>query len=361
MRVVWVPILSLLALATSAAVRRTVPASPGAQTEVPPLVRAYLQERMGFSSEHLRDIARGRAVARVLDADHGEDVSIVGAVRIGAPASWILTRLRDITTFERGQAIIDIVNFSTPPRLSDLDRLVLDEGDITALRTCRPERCDVQLPATLMDRFRESVPWRSPEASARANLLARQVLFEWLETYRAGGLHALGSFDDHGQRRLDEEFAHIVSPGDFPVPLPGFVSMMKDYPKNGLDGIEEAFYWSKFDFGLRPTIRLNHMLLMVTPHQPQGLLAVAATKQLYASHYFTTALELRFVVDDPSRPGYGFYLLYMTKSRVPSLTGFFSSLVRRIIKGRARGAMERHLESTRQAAERGDTFNLPLQ
>lgn len=308
---------------------------------------------MGFSDNHLKDIARGQAVARVLDSDHGEDVSILGAVRIGAPASWLIARLRDITALERGNAILAIANFSTPPKLADLDGLTLDSGDLTTLRTCRPNRCDVQLPEALMTQFREHVAWKTPEADVQANLLARRVLFGWLDTYRAGGLDALGSYDDHGTRRLSEEFQHIVDPRDFPVPVPALLEATIAYPRGQVEGVEQAFYWSKFDFGMRPTIRLNHVLLMVTPGQRDGLVAAAATKQLYASHYFTTALELRFIVDDPERPGAGFYLLYMTKSRVPGLTGFLPSLVRRVVKGRARTAMERHLAATRQVAEAG--------
>jgi len=84
---------------------------------------------------------------------------------------------------------------------------------------------------------------------------------------------------------------------------------------------------------------------------PESLRYVIATKQLYAIHYFSGTLEMRTVADDPQTPGRGIYLLYTTKSRVSGLTGFIGTLIRSIVRSRARSGMEELLTRTRKAVE----------
>ena len=93
------------------------------------------------------------------------------------------------------------------------------------------------------------------------------------------------------------------------------------------------------------------MTIWPVPERRDGLRYVVATKQLYASHYFSTALELRFLVEDPARPGQGFVLLLVGKSRVPGLSGPLGNLIRLVVKNRASGSMEKHLDHTRRLVE----------
>ena len=59
-----------------------------------------------------------------------------------------------------------------------------------------------------------------------------------------------------------------------------------------------------------------------------------ATKMLYASHYFWTALELRVLVPDPSR-GTGFWFVTINRSRSDGLSGFIGRLVRGRVRNEA--------------------------
>jgi hypothetical protein len=66
---------------------------------------------------------------------------------------------------------------------------------------------------------------------------------------------------------------------------------------------------------------------------------VIASKMLYASHYFWTALELRVLVPDPSR-GRGFWFVTISRSRSDGLTGFVGRLIRgRVRKEAAKGTL----------------------
>jgi hypothetical protein len=75
-------------------------------------------------------------------------------------------------------------------------------------------------------------------------------------------------------------------------------------------------------------------------------------KMLYASHYFHTALELRFLVKDTARPNaIGFYLISLNRSRSDGLTGLFGGIVRRKAESEAQKALATALESGRDVLE----------
>ena len=345
LRTIGLLILSLLAATPGLRVR----ASSVPQTQS--LAAAYLINRMGFSSREVASIESGRAVAHTLDGRSAEDIAVVGAVRIKAAPGALLVKLRDIAAFEKSPSVLQIGVFGAPASLPDVKGLTLDADDVSALASCAPGDCDLQLPGDAIKRFRAAASGRTgaPEAATR---LMRQFLVDLVTAYRASGNDGLGRYDDDSPAvHVAEEFRLLGFAHDMPVPLPALASYLTDYPRAPLRGTEEYFYWSKVEFGLKPTIRVNHLTIYPTTDRRDGLRYVAATKQLYASHYFSTALELRFLMADPTRPDGGFVLLLVTKSRIRGLSGVIGGTVRLVVKGRAARSMERHLEHTKKMIE----------
>lgn len=309
---------------------------------------AYLVGRMGFDERDIRTIESGRPVARTVDGRSAEDIGVVGAIRIPASPTSLLNKLRDIVAFEKSPSVLQIGLFSATPTLGDVKALTLDADDISALSSCMPGSCDLQLPDGLIKRFRSEVNWRAPRAADTATAMMRQHLVDLVTAYRSSGNDGLGRYDDGRPAvQVAEEFRLLGFAHDLPTPLPALASYLTDYPRAPLRGAEEYFYWSRVDFGLKTTIRVNHLTIYPITDRRDGLRYVAATKQLYASHYFSTALELRFLVSDPARPDDGFILLLVTKSRIRGLTGIVGGTVRLVVKGRAARSMERHLEHTK--------------
>jgi hypothetical protein len=326
------------------------PAAAGRQSRT--VAGGYLVNRMGFTERDLSAIESGRPVARTLDGRAAEDIAVVGAVRIKAPATALLAKLRDIVGFEKSPSVLQMGLFSTPPSLADLRHLTLDADDVSALEACTPGDCDLQLPDAIIRRFRAEVKWRSPATGQAATALLRQHLLDLVTAYRSAGNDGLGRYDDDRPTvHVAEEFRLLGFAHDLPVPLPALASYLTDYPRAPLRGAEEYFYWSKVEFGLKPTIRVNHLTIYPTTDRRDGLRYVATTKQLYASHYFSTALEMRFLLADPGRPDDGFVLLLVTKSRIRGLSGPIGSMIRLVVKGRAARTMERHLAHTKKLIE----------
>jgi len=68
-----------------------------------------------------------------------------------------------------------------------------------------------------------------------------------------------------------------------------------------------------------------------------------AVKQLYASHYFETALDLTVCVPDHENPGRGFYLITLKGSQQAGLTGLKGGIVRKVAVDKTRSSLERAL------------------
>lgn len=335
-----------------AAVLLVAGAAPAAQS-VSVLNNLLPEQR--FSTTELRALDSGRAVVKSLDTPMRRELAHVGVVHIDAPPERFVDRFRDIERFERGPGIPQIGRFGIPPRPEDLASLTLPARDLTALSTCRPGDCGLKLSTAAITRFRNDVNWSSPTAALQGHAVTRALILELVQTYRANGNAALGRYDDGGEpMSVAEEFRALLASGNrLPLPAPGLMAYLEEYPRSQLSGAEDFFYWSMVDFGLKPTVRVNHVIIYPLAGRPSGVSHAIAIKQLWASHYFQTTLELRFLVDDGRGAGRpGFYLLSITRSRIDGTTGLTGSLLRPVINRRSRTAVRNYLEHLKRQVER---------
>jgi hypothetical protein len=115
-------------------------------------------------------------------------------------------------------------------------------------------------------------------------------------------------------------------------------------------GVDHAVYWTKEQFGWKPVIRLTHFA--IGPSNPTRTEPViAASLQLYASHYIDASLGLVLLLDGGG-PGQSCHVLFVNRSRVKAAAGTFGSITRRMIESRARDALRRFLETLKTRALR---------
>jgi hypothetical protein len=100
-------------------------------------------------------------------------------------------------------------------------------------------------------------------------------------------------------------------------------------------------------FGLKPTLRINHQIAAHV-NRTHGPIDVIAIKELYASHYFETALDLNFCV--PRNTG-GFYLITAKRSEQAGLTGPKGSVVRKVAVDKTRSSLEKSLVTIKTRLE----------
>ncbi len=320
------------------------------------IVDDLLIQRMRFSAADLRAYDAGSAVIKSLDTPIREELAHVAAVYLDAPSGRFVERFRDIVQFESGPGIPQIGRFRSPPRLEDLASLTLPPTDVAMLRGCRPGDCDVKLSAAAMRRFRDEVDWSSPNAAREADEVAHEMIVDLVSAYQAEGNAALGHYHD-GDEPLPvaEQFRALLASSDpLPVPVPELLAYLDDYPNGHLAGAEDFFYWTVVEFGLKPTIRVNHVTIypLGGSPPPSGVRYAIAIKQLYASHYFHTTLELRFLIDDDRRAGPGTSLISITRSRSDGMTGFKGLFLRPIVRSRSRDAVRSYLDQVKRQVER---------
>ena len=333
-------------------------------TEPGSAVERLLTARMGFSAGDVRELERGAAVVRSLDTRVRQEVAHVAAVYLDAPPDEFVARFRDIEAFERGPGIPQIGRFGVPPRIEDLQSLTLALQDLAELPKCRPGDCQVKLSVAAMARFRDEVDWSSEDAGRQANQVARTMILDLLQAYQAHGNAALGSYVDADRPlRVDEHFRSLLASRDtLPAPVPALLAYLDGYPQGLPGGADEFFYWTVVDFGMKPTIRVNHVTIRPLPDRPAtGVAYAIATKQLYASHYFHTTLELRFLLDRTGADGRdGSVLISITRSRNDGMTGFRGLFLRPIIRRRSRDAVRNYLEHVKRQVERPASEAVPI-
>jgi hypothetical protein len=339
-----------LSLAIALALAAGASAAGASSVAQPPQsVSDFLRERARFSGSDIAAIEAGESRVEILPGRTGSETRLVGVVKIkGAPERFV-EDYRNIESFERGAGVLAIGRFSDPPREEDLATLTLDRDDLEGLRECRRGDCSIKLDEDRMEAF-QALDWSAPDAAERATSLARRMIVDFLASYQRGGNRALGAIHDKKKPLLVRaQFAEMLSGQDLPVNFPELYAFLMDFPGSQIPGAEQIFYWSKVDFGLKPIVRLSHVVIY-RPRDREVVRFAIASKMLWASHYFNTGLEMKFLAVSEDSPGF-YYLVASNRSRSDGLTGLTGSLIGGKVRSKARDALARYLQSIRSEME----------
>jgi hypothetical protein len=314
------------------------------QNAFPPRLDAYVTKVLKLSAEEQKTLLSGAPLAKNLDGDPSKEVGVFGAVWINARIPQYLALLQDIENFEKGPGFRVTKRVSEPARVDDFAELVLPDEDVQDLASCTLGDCELKLSGEALARMRKTVNWNAPDAKAQVERLVRTLAVDYVNAYRQGGNSRLAVYrDSDNPTFVANEFREMVSGmpelGEY---LPDMRQFLLEFPKPATRPTTSFIYWQEAEFGLKPTIRVNHVAI-----QEGEDATIVASKQLYSSHYFWTALELRALVPQSSR-GDGFWFVNINRSRSDGLSGF----VGRIIRGKVRDGARRGLESALVATKR---------
>ena len=335
--------LPLLLLLNSGGLQGSEPAEP----------YRFFRQYVGLNDDQIAAIKEGKAVAKIVDSHTADEVFVFGAVYIEATPESYLRLAADVGALRKLPSYLAIRKFSDPPQLSDLEGFTFEEDDSKELRTCKPGKCEIQLPAESMEEFQRSVDWSAPDATQQVNHLAQKMALQALLGYIHGGNATLGVYRDKSHpTEVGDTFQSLVSRSKaLPAYLPALDRYLLDYPEAKLPNVQSQFYWEKVNFGLKPTLRIVQAIVYrgSGPAEPAYTVAV---KQLYASHYFQTALDLTVCVTDENQSdSHGFYLITLKGSQQAGLTGLKGSIVRKVAVDRSRSSLERALTAIKENLE----------
>ena len=310
----------------------------------------FFREFVGLNEQQIAAIRSGKAIAKVIESRTPDEVYVFGSVYVEATPESYLKLASDIDALRKLPSYLAIQSFSDPPKLSDLEGFTLNEQDITELKNCKIGHCQLQLPTEAIEDFQQSIEWSAPDVADRVNRQAQRLALQALQEYMQGGNTALGAYRDKKHpAAVAETFASLIGRFEaLPVYLPELNEYLLDYPKAKLENMQAGFYWEKVNFGLKPTFRIVQKIVYRGTIGKEPAYAVAE-KQIYASHYFQTALDLTVCVKDTQRSG--FYIITVKGSEQAGLTGLKGSIVRKVAVDKTRSSLERVLVTTKQKLE----------
>ena len=323
--------------------------STAADTRVPLKVFTDL----GLTAKQTAAIDAGTPVAKLIAWGGPAEIYVFGAVHIDGSPEVYLKAARDVGRLNGKPGYQGIGELRANATVADLGALAFDPDDVKALKNCRVGSCDVQLPTNAIQAFHDGVNWSKPDAAEQANALARPMVLQLLRAYQKGGNQALGEYRDkeHPARVADQFKTMMDRASALPDVIPGMRRYLLEYPNAELADADSFFYWEKVSFGMKPTIRVNHAVVYRGRTQGRDFGAVAI-KQLYASHYFHTALDMSVCVDDgAAATSHGFYLLTLKGSEQEGLTGFSGSILRKMVVDKTRSSLETALASIKSTVE----------
>jgi hypothetical protein len=302
-----------------------------------PKLMKFFRDSVALTPDQIAAIRNGQPVAKNLPSRAPAEVFLFGAIYIHATPESYRKFAQDFYRLRTLPNYLALGVFSNPPRASDLKDFSFDNDDIKALKNCKPGDCLIQMPTSSIAALQSSIDWSAPDVGDQVNRQLQKTALQRLLDYQQQGNPVLGVYNDkRDPTEVPQQFAYMLSYSKaLPENLPDFYQYLLEYPKAKPSTIEDAFYWARVKFGLKPTLRI---VQMVTLHgSPSDPVAYAiAQKQLYASHYFETALDLSFCVrgSDDSKQ-LGFYLIMVMGSEQAGLTGIKGSIVRKTAVGRS--------------------------
>jgi hypothetical protein len=296
---------------------------------------AFFQPTVVLSPLDRDELENGTPVVRFLQAT-GHEVGAFTAIAL--PPSVTVERatvwMRRVELLRESRYVIASQRLSAPPRLEDFDRLALDDYELDEIRRCAPGRCSLKLSAADLQSLTAIARVGGTDWKPRLQQAFREMLLRRALTFTAGGLVALDELVDK---------KHPSSPAGALAPLVAHTAFLGDRTPDLArrllhcgavppPGGESFMYWSKERLGGRPVISVTHVVLMPPNGLGSPLLMVGA--QVYASHYLDASLTVTaFLHDQPtSRP----YFVYLHRSSVDLLGGFWGGIARSIIESKAR-------------------------
>ena len=320
-----------------------------------PNLQTYFKDYIGLSDDQIAAIRSGQAVAKTLHSRIPDEIFVFGAIYINATPESYLKLSRDFDRLRKLPGYLAIGEFSNPPQLSDLKDFTFDSEDIKELKNCKPGDCKIQMPTSSIEELHRSVDLSAPNAEEQVDQLLQKTVLERLVAYQREGNQVLGAYNDkRNPTVVPEQFKYMLSYSRaLPKYLPDLHNYLLAYPNGKPANGEDTFYWAKVKFGLKPTLRVVHVVTMPWKSASAPAYAIAE-KQLYSSHYFETALDLTFCIPeiaDPKQPG--FYLIMAMGSEQAGLTGFKGSIVRKVAVGRSASSLQKSLTVIKSTLENG--------
>jgi hypothetical protein len=311
----------------------------------------YLEDVARFPPAEIEAMRGGRAIVKTAAPEEGA-LAILGAVRIRTTKEHVRLYFDELMKFEDGEVVLRTGRFGDPPAPADVARLDLPEGDIDALRGCRPGDCPVQVGAGLAD-LQAAIDWRAKDHREQVNRFVRQRLVDYVKAYRERGDDALVTYVGGAKPvSLAREWQALLAAAPYLHGYaPGLRRYLAEYPKAALEGGRDLVQWSTTVYGRKPIVAVTHVVLYQDEARPDRL--SIALKQIYASRSSEGAFSFATVVETADSEGKKTaWVVFVNRTRTDALRGGLSGVKRKVALGEVLKATELTLRQMQEGLEK---------
>jgi hypothetical protein len=296
---------------------------------------AFFGPSIRITPEERSKLDEGEIITRTLPA-RGHELAIFTAGETTATPENLVDSVRAIADLKQSAMVPQIGRFSTPPELSDLASLTLDESDLKAIKRCRPGSCDLKLSPAEITRL-QSTPASNPETWIRdTNALFRKIVFERVTGYLRQGQAGIPQYDT-GDDEVDlaATFALLVQSSPYlRANLPQVADYFERYPALNVPRLESFLYWSKERPSRNSIVSVTHVTILRGQPLGDAPEVIVTSKEIFATRYTSGALALTVLVrggeESPRR-----YLAYVNRTWVDDLRGLWRPIVEWRLKSQA--------------------------
>ena len=317
---------------------------------------AFFRPSVVISADDRRRLDRGEPLARALPGEDRE-VAVFAAVPVDIDGDRLVAWMRRIAVLKKSPYVLAIGRFSDPPRLEDLADLVLDDEDLSEIRQCRPGACGLKLARAEIDQLRSTAVEAGSAWKPALQDGFRRIVLRRVQAYLEGGHATLGHYENHDRPvSLAARFSLLLQHSAFlSEHLSQFTEYLDRYPHARMQGVESMVYWSKERLGAKAIVSATHVSIV----RGTGELlpdALVAGKGIFATHYVDGSLGITAIMR--GEQGARHYLVYLNRSEIDAVRGFFGGVVRWFVERRLKAEAADVLPELRRRLESGEPPSL---
>jgi hypothetical protein len=284
----------------------------------------FLRPTVQFSADEKRQLDDRRVLLKILPAS-GHELATMAAASLNIGTDAFIAKVRNIAALKKGPNVPEIGKFSTLPTIGDLRNLTLDDSDLDAIESCRPNHCDLKLSAVEIERLHRAAAANATDPNASVQREFRQIVLD-----RANRYLSLGAQDEPAQ------FLTLIQHSPFVGRTPQLASYLEHFPSVRLAGGESFLYWSKETYAWNPMITVTQVTILRSAGDGELPEVLVVSRDIFATRYTGGSLVLSSLVRDPSSPANQHYLVYVNRTWVDGVRALWRPLVEYRVKSQAK-------------------------
>jgi len=287
---------------------------------------------LGLPSDAGARIRSGEIVKSDPRESSDREIAVGLAFLVQRRPAEVLEAFREAIDLKADPQLSASVPIRGPGALGDFDSLALEpDGAVEAKRYITAGPGDtLNLSSREIQEFTALAASADPKSGVEAQL--KQLLLHRYQAYLANGLAGIpsyaragGAWEPSGDLRRASEAAQVLQRY-----APALQRLLLSYPRGKPMGLEESFFWLRYDLDGRPNYTLRHRLAI-----PMGDGFAVADREFYVSHGYNASQEIAGLVPVSE----GTVIFYRSRVSTDQVAGFGSSMKRNL----GRSVMARQL------------------